>query len=70
MASKLWILLVLMMTVGMSVVHAQEHKPLPMEAEISLVWGWARGSFGDNIDRPMPGVLFGIGDRCPVGHWC
>ena len=65
MASKLWILLVLMMTVGMSVAHAQEHKPPPMEAELSLVWGWARGSFGDNIERPMPGVVLGFGGQVP-----
>lgn len=33
--------------------------------EINLVWGHAHNSFGDNIDRPMPGVIFSLGGRTP-----
>jgi hypothetical protein len=65
MVSKLWILLVLMITVGPSAAHAQQQETSPMEAELSLVWGLAHGSLADNIKKPMPGVIFSVGGRVP-----
>lgn len=45
--------------------QAQQSFSHKTEAEISFVWGYARGGFGDNLDRPLPGFLISIGGRTP-----
>ena len=44
---------------------AQQRSSANTQAEISFVWGYAQGAFGENLDRPLPGVLFSIGGKTP-----
>jgi hypothetical protein len=48
-----------------SFVLAQQKQEGEVQSELSIVWGFAQGAFGDNLDRPIPGILFSFGGRTP-----
>ena len=61
----LWSSVLLSVVVSYSSVQAQQPTEIKTEVEFGFVYGWAQGSFGDNIDRLMPGVLLSVGGRTP-----
>ena len=57
---------ILSLVIGVpGVLQAQEAFEDNVQSELSLVWGMAQGSFGDNIERPIPGMLFSFGGKSP-----
>lgn len=50
-----------------STVQAQQNSEARMQTEISFVWGFAQGAFGDNLDRPLPGLALSFGGKVPRG---
>lgn len=47
------------------VVQAQHEQSGENQFELNIVWGYAQNSFEDNLDRPMPGLIFSFGGRTP-----
>lgn len=62
--ASLW-LIILFLFGGVLVSEAQQRPELKTQAEISFVWGFAQGSFGDNLDRPLPGLVLSVGGKTP-----
>jgi|GEM_PF-1358426 len=46
-------------------VQAQQYPEPKTQAEVKFCLGFARGSFGDNIDRPQPGFVLSVGGKMP-----
>lgn len=61
---KTFIILLVCIGAGLAV-QAQEIQPGEKQFEIDMVWGFAQGSFEDNLERPMPGVVISFGGRTP-----
>lgn len=58
--------IILVICTGISLAaQAQENKPREKQFEIDMVWGFAQGSFEDNLDRPMLGLLLSFGGHTP-----
>lgn len=60
-----WLIALLIFIGTTLVVQAQQKQKGEVQSEISLVWGFAQGTFGDNLDRPIPGIVFFFGGRSP-----
>ncbi|HEX6983200.1 MAG TPA: hypothetical protein VF181_10605 [Balneolaceae bacterium] len=63
MSKRVLLPVMLLFFVGNGLVVAQEKREV--RTELSIVWGFAQGAFGDNLDRPIPGILFSFGGRTP-----
>lgn len=59
------LIMLLIFTGSCLVVQAQQKQPGEKHFEVNMVWGFAQGSFEDNLDRPMPGVVLSFGGRTP-----
>lgn len=59
------VILLLICTGANVVVYAQQEQAGKKQFELNIVWGYAQGSFEDNLDRPMPGLVFSFGGRTP-----
>lgn len=46
-------------------VHAQTDMVGDKRGDINIVWGMAQDTFGEIIDRPIPGIMFSFGGRTP-----
>ena len=60
------IIVVLVMCCISITVQAQQRSSASTQAEISFVWGYPQGAFGDNLGRPLPGVLVSMGGKTPT----
>lgn len=56
-------IILLICTGSSSVSLAQQQQPGEKQFGINMVWGYAQGSFEDNFDRPMPGIVLSFGGR-------
>lgn len=61
----IWPVVLLVFTLNNLVVHAQQKHGREVRSELSFVWAFAQGTFGDNLDRPIPGIVFSFGGRTP-----
>ncbi len=61
---KIFIILMVSTGAGLSA-QDQEIQPGEKHFEIDMVWGFAQGSFEDNLDRPMLGFLLSFGAHIP-----
>jgi hypothetical protein len=59
------LIMLLIFTGSCLVAPAQQKQPGEKRFEVDMVWGFAQGSFEDNLDRPMPGVVLSFGARTP-----
>lgn len=61
----IWFAALQLMLASSAAVRAQETSKNATQFELDFVWGAAQGSFGDNIDRLMPGLFLSIGGQVP-----
>lgn len=63
MSKRVLLSVILLIFAGNSLAQAQQKREV--RTELSVVWGFAQGAFGDNLDRPIPGILLSFGGRTP-----
>lgn len=61
----IWPVIALILSVNSIAVQAQQRQTGNVQSELSMVWSLAQGSFGDNLDRPIPGLMVSFGGQAP-----
>ncbi|HET6527306.1 MAG TPA: hypothetical protein VFG39_01005 [Balneolaceae bacterium] len=63
MSKRVLLSVILLIFAGNSLVQAQQKQEV--RTELSMVWGFAQGAFGENLGHPIPGILLSFGGKTP-----